>query len=275
MTGSVDWNRVWMENMEGISWRRLHGDGNNFWDQRAKQLENQRKVNRDVSVKTISKMGLSPKYTVIDIGAGTGALTIPIARIAKSVTAIEPSTKMLDCLEQNAQSENLSNIRYVKKFWDDITPFEEMESHDVLIASHSLLMKDMKAALQKMDLLAKKRVYLITSANRNTGYYNELWKRLYEEEYKPSPGYVCLYNILYDMGICANVEISEVEYRQPFSSREEAVTLWIENLRATSPEAKEIVRKFISESIVVEDGHTILKNRTKWATIWWETESAI
>ena len=275
MAGSVDWNKVWMETMEGISWRRLHGDGNDFWDQRAKQLENQRKVNLEVSIDIVSKMGLGPKSTVIDIGAGTGALTIPIAKIAKSVTAVEPSAKMIDYLERNAKAEELSNIICVKKFWDDVAPFEELEAHDVLISSHSLLMKDMKAALEKMDLLAKKRVYLITSANRNGGYYNELWKRLYEEEYKSSPGYVCLYNILYDMGIYANVEISEVEYKQPFSSCEEAVNLWTQNLRASSSEAKEVVREFISENIVVEDGYALLKDRTKWATIWWETESEI
>jgi len=272
MIGDVEWNQMWKDAIGGSSWGCLHGDGTEFWNKRTKQLEDQRKMNEDASMKIISKMDLDSKSTVMDIGAGTGALAIPLAKLVRHVTAVDPSSSMISYLERNAREENLKNITCVKKTWEDVIPREDVAEHDVLVASHSLLMRDMKGALEKMDLLARKTVYLITSARRDVGHYNQLWKMLYDKEYCPGPGYVYLYNILYEMGIYANVEISELVYNQPFSSQEDAMNLWIENLGASSPEAEEIVRGYMLERLVEEDGYFLLKDNVKWAVIWWGRE---
>jgi hypothetical protein len=47
MVGDVNWNQLWMEEMSKTSWSRLHGEGAGFWDERAKQLDEQRRWNLD------------------------------------------------------------------------------------------------------------------------------------------------------------------------------------------------------------------------------------
>lgn len=58
----------------------------------------------------ISKIELNPEYTVLDIGAGTGRLAIPIAKTVKMVTAIDPSKGMLSYLRENMEKEGVENI---------------------------------------------------------------------------------------------------------------------------------------------------------------------
>jgi len=46
---------------------------------------------------------------IIDFGAGTGRLAIPLAKMGHSVTAVEPCTEMLDVLRTKVGSEK-SNV---------------------------------------------------------------------------------------------------------------------------------------------------------------------
>jgi len=51
----------------------------------------------------------------------------------------------------------------------------------------------------------------------------EIINWIYNERYSAWPNYVCLYNILHDMGICANVEIRNSEFEQRYNSLDDAV----------------------------------------------------
>ncbi|MDO8944939.1 MAG: rRNA adenine N-6-methyltransferase family protein, partial [Desulfobacterales bacterium] len=46
----------------------------------------------------VARAGVSPEEVVLEIGAGLGALTIPLARAARSVTAIERDRNLVPLL---------------------------------------------------------------------------------------------------------------------------------------------------------------------------------
>jgi 2-polyprenyl-3-methyl-5-hydroxy-6-metoxy-1,4-benzoquinol methylase len=71
---------------------------------------------------------------VLDLGCGTGLLTIPLAKIAKSVTALDISTEMLHRLRAKAEISNLHNIKYVNSSWQDAFAANQIESHDVIVS---------------------------------------------------------------------------------------------------------------------------------------------
>lgn len=50
-------------------------------------------------------------HTVVDVGAGTGRLTFPLARRAKSVIAVDISAAMCDRLMERAREAGLDNVR--------------------------------------------------------------------------------------------------------------------------------------------------------------------
>lgn len=68
----------------------------------------------------LQKLNLRPGLTVVDFGAGSGAYTIPAARMVfpdGKVYAVEIQKDLLETVKQAAQTQNLNNIEYV---WGDI-----------------------------------------------------------------------------------------------------------------------------------------------------------
>ena len=58
----------------------------------------------------VQKTGISDKMSVLEIGAGLGALTIPLAQTALHVTAVEKDSRLIPVLQQELDKENLKNV---------------------------------------------------------------------------------------------------------------------------------------------------------------------
>lgn len=270
MLEELDWNKMWMDAMENSTWWK--SGGNDEWGEESarrfyewiKQPDNTERYTGNVA-----KLDIDSDSTVLDIGSGPGSYTIPLAKTVKHVTALDPSKAMLVYLKKIAEEEKLSNIDCVNKKWEDVVPFEDVREHDILIASHSFAMLDMKAALEKMNQLARRAVYLFTGAGCRRSQDEELWLKLHDEEQKHEPGYIYIYNILFEMGIYANVMISDVEYRQKYSNFEEALERWKKSFEADTKESEEIIRSYISDLLIEKDGVLWFIEDRKEVMIWW------
>ena len=270
MIDDIDWNGMWKESMQNASWSRRRRDGDmvDFWDKRAKHYNESIKRHNHAE-RIIAKLDIDLECTVLDIGAGPGTLAIPLAKTVKHVTAIDPSSGMLECLKENAVSEGLKNITCINKRWEDVEIGKDIDKHDIVIASHSITMLDIKEALSKMNEVAKQYVYIFTFAGARMWDYNTLWPKIYGEEYQPGPDYIYLYNVLYGMGIYANIEITNSEYKQRYSSLEEAVEQWEDNLDVSTPDAEEVIESHLSENLIEEDGALWSKREMRSAMILW------
>ena len=65
---------------------------------------------QEIRILTIAKARIEPRDIVVDIGAGTGSLSVEAARIAKIVFAIERREEAAELIEQNAEKFDLKNI---------------------------------------------------------------------------------------------------------------------------------------------------------------------
>ncbi len=74
------------------------------------------------------------KDTVLDIGAGGGRWTIPIAATAGNVTAVEPSADMRAILCENINEAGMDNIDTVPSTWEEAA----VEPHDVVVSAHAI-----------------------------------------------------------------------------------------------------------------------------------------
>ncbi len=270
----IDWNEIWKELMQKASWRKRRKDEDmtEFWNKRAKQYnESIRRHNRAEQI--IAKLDIEPECTVLDIGSGPGTLAIPLAKTVRHVTVIDPSSGMLACLRENAINEGLRNITCINKRWEDVEIGKDIDEHHIVIASHSLTMLDIKEALSKMNDVARRYVYIFTFAGTRLWDYDKLWHELYSEEYQHGPDYIYLYNVPYEMGIYANVEISDSEFEQRYDSLDDAVNKWKEMYDVPLGK-KRVLREYLSKMLVKDenDGTLCLKRKSKSAMIWWKKQ---
>ena len=267
-----DWAEMWNMAIEGSRWGQRAGMPE-FWDERVDWFE-ELVQQSDRAGMIMSRIETAPDYRVLDIGAGPGTTAIPLAKIVKGVTVVEPSSGMLARLKENVSRENLSNIAYIPKKWEDVEIGKDIEAgeHDVVIASHSLVIKDIKDALVKINDAVKRSVYIFIVAGRQTEKEgSSLWSLFNREKPGNRPDYIYLYNILYQLGIYANVEIIDANHNMQFPDLDAAV-LHYKTWMNVSGDNEERLRLYLSENLVKENGSLWLRHTLRTAMISWRKE---
>lgn len=100
---------------------------------------------------------LSESADILDIGAGTGFISVPLAEKGFRVKALDPSKEMLAILETKIAGRNL-DIELLNEDWESYNG----ESEDIIISVHSLYpMKDPVYAISKMKGVADKSVVVV------------------------------------------------------------------------------------------------------------------
>lgn len=208
---------------------------------------------------------LDNSSTVLDVGAGTGAFTIPIAREIREVTVVEPSNEML--MRLCSKVDDLTNIHLINKRWEDVN-INDIGMYDMVIAANSLYrIADIAEALKKMLSAAKKYLYIIMECRSN--FCKKIWHQFKKEEYNTPPSFIHLYNILYELGVFANVDIIKIPRSQIYLDIKQAVRHWLIRLDL-QPEEEDKLQAYLLRHLKEKDGMLYLKEEGQSAIIWYE-----
>ena len=266
-----DWNELWNNALQ-----RLPKKNSRSWDNVAPKFKNQRGKN-DYPKKLLEKIKLDADDTVLDIGCGSGIITIPLAQKAKKVTALDISRKMLQLLEENAAEESLTNINPVNRRLEDVLLNRDIEPHDVVVASRSLNgVYNIKQMLEEINKIAKKYVYITLWGANNIKFGNEISK-IIGREFHEHPTYIYAYNILYELGIYANIEILEYDNSGYYSSIDESVESFKWKIGNLNQNEEDILRNYLAEKMVKTDDSKFKfpNNKPDWALIWWKKNNRL
>ncbi|KUK36916.1 MAG: Putative methyltransferase [Thermacetogenium phaeum] len=255
----IDWATVWHQKHEECFWtKRLRKKGitnETYWDNYPDELCSGHEC-RNYPGAILEKMKpyLGRESRVLDIGAGDGAYAVPLARIVKEVTVVEPSQGQIRRLLKRA--EGLENIRVINKRWEDVSR-EELQEYDLVNAAYCFAMPDIKDALIKMWDCTKGLLFLVTQAGSSLAAVYSL----FVPDYEPPPDYIYLYNVVYQLGIKANVEINTRRYLYPWHL---LVKAWRYDEMIT-PEDEEKARAFLE----AEGKLVTKKDGTLWVKCWY------
>jgi SAM-dependent methyltransferase len=266
MTSIIDWAKlreaIWFNN------NKTELSNPAYWEKEAASYNELCADMTDLTQKQLNRLLYLSGCTVLEVGAGTGRLTIPIAKRAKQVTALEPSENMLVQLKEAAQKEKLKNIVCINETLENLDT-SKVAPHDLVIASFSLVMTDLEKALRKIDALAVEGVYLFLSASRWMD--EEMHRAIYGVDAPLGylSDFICIYNILHDAGILANVDLWDFQVMHSYDSLDKAADSFEEKYNI--PHAKRpLLSQYLSKTLVADEkGKLWWKCKRKAAMVWW------
>ncbi len=253
--------------------RQVLEDGNT-WDVHADMYNQMAAMEKGHTLNQINTFETLPTDTVLDCGCGPGRITVPMAKRAKSVTAMDSAHKMLDYCKANVAAEGLDNVKFEFLDFHDAEAGKNIELHDIVICSRSAGFSD----LRKLSSLSKRLVAIICWANAPCipDILNDIFDGANSQpkrDLMPSDrrlSYNVMYNIVYDMGYEPNVCIVPDGFTQTFTSYDEAYAE-IEKLGNVEADKRDIFKNNLNGWLTENpDGTVTFLRETRSVVIWWE-----
>lgn len=109
----------------------------------------------------INQMPIQENHTLLDVGAGSGFFTIPMAeRTSSKVYALDPDRRMLSVIEEKAKDKGLNNIELIQNYLEDLS----IQNDSIDFAMASLILHEVSSlakALSKIHEVLKAGGHLL------------------------------------------------------------------------------------------------------------------
>lgn len=205
----------------------------------------------------------------IDVGAGGGRHTVPLARRLREVVAVEPSPAMRAVLDEAIRSAGLSNVVVVPERWEEA----DVEPAELVFAAHVTYgIQLIEPFLRKIDRTARRAAALVAFANPPQHVIAPFWKAVYGEERLRLPCRDELVDVLRELG--AEPELIDLPPQEvrPFGTPEEAFSeLRRRVYTGTGTPDERRLRAAIPELTVERDGDLWPRDAepNPMSIIWW------
>jgi SAM-dependent methyltransferase len=164
--------------------------------------------------------------TVLDVGAGGGATSLPLAARATEIVGVDEQADMLGIFVHTAEAADVK-ARGVQGRWPDVEA--EAPTADVVVCGHvAYNVADLPPFVRALDHHARHRVVLALTERHPLVWMNDLWLSFHGVRRPDRPGADDAVRLLVEMGITPERE----EHRSDddaagngFASREDAIAL--------------------------------------------------
>lgn len=261
----IKWSEFWAE--------KLANKVDKDWDKAAPGFY-KRTRNDDYQDALFDMLILDEDDIVLDVGCGEGSITVPLAKKVKKVIGVDSSPKMLEFLENRARNNDIENIETILKPIEEIT-YDEIGDVDVVVCSRSLNgIVPIENVLAELNRIADKYVFITIFGPENKKIEKDFDRELGIKT-EDFPDYNYFFNILFNMGIYANVQRFDLNSYREYDSIDDAADNGKFRLDLYCDEEKALLRKYL-ERILTKDEKTgklyNVKDKADWIMVWWKKE---
>jgi SAM-dependent methyltransferase len=260
MIEAIDFAKMYKEHKKASTFK---GKKAVDWDEKAESMS-KRVIDSPYTAEFVSKMNLEGCESLLDVGCGPGTIALALAPKMKKVCGLDFSTGMLECFLKNAHDRGVVSAKTVHRSWED--DWGDVEEFDIVVASRSIEVKDLKDALKKLNSKAKKAVYVTYKAGGS--FVDEEILEFIGKDIVTRPDYMYVLLVLREMGIYAKLDFIDTPGGSVSYEAKESFLLSLEwsvgGLEdGQKLKAEEFYDKYISAGIFKPTGF-------KWAFIHWE-----
>lgn len=211
---------------------------------------------------------LAGARSAMDVGAGFGALALPLARRLPRVTALEPSPAMAAALRRRAAEGGLTGVTVIEAAWGEVA----MPPHDIVLCAHvGPLLARGSPFLAAVGGLARQGVVLVRDApgGDDKFFFPELYPRLLGRPYQRGCADMETLEALRELGI--PVTVTPIEYRsdQPLQSLDEACDFWMTYMDVQGEEVRAFLRDFLAARLRRDGAGWIAPFRKRATVMSW------
>ena len=267
----MDWNKLWQE--EKYSAKARHGS--DYWDSFAPKY---RKHPGKSTYETdfLALADIRAGETVFDMGCASGTLALPLAEAGHKVFAADFSMGMLELLNRQIAENNLKDrITTMQLDWNEDWNRYDIPICDVAIASRSMIVSDLEAAVDKLQAKALRKVCIVEPTTESPHFNVNIAKYIGYDRF-PMPDFVYLINILFEKGIMPELRYIYSERTDFFESREAAYDKMIKFFPEPLTSSEDMrLREYLRTHLTkTETGQYTFDEcwPVRWAYISWEKQ---
>ncbi len=190
--------------------------------------------------------------TVLDVGCGGGAASLPLARRASTLVGVDPSAELLAAFLDAAQGLGVAAAT-VEGQWPEVAP--RVEAADVVVCNHVAYNVPMiEPFVQALTSHARARVVMEMTTRHPLAWMNDLWLRFHDLERPSGPTADDALAVLREIGVDAHREDeTRTDAAGSFTRREDAVAL-VRRRLCLSPDRDAELADALGDRLTEHDG---------------------
>jgi SAM-dependent methyltransferase len=215
----------------------------------------------------VAAEALRPAGTVLDVGAGAGAASLPLAPWTTALTAVDTNSDMLAALAERAVRLGLT-AHTIEGRWPDVAA--EAPVVDVVVCHHvAYNAPDLAAFATQLAQHARRRVVLELTAAHPMRVLNPLWQRLHGLERPTGPTAADAVAVLHEAGIAPCERRWKRPPRPEYGSFEELLAATRQRLCLPPERDGELTTALVDLGVDPEHPRDLGGAGDEIVTLWW------
>jgi SAM-dependent methyltransferase len=212
---------------------------------------------------------LPPGGTILDVGVGGGAASLPLAAEVSKITGVDSSPKMLESFRRAAARVEVE-VEAIEGEWPQVSP--QVGGSDVAVCHHVLYnVPDLAPFIDALSSKARRRVVVELTPNHPLAWMSDLWLTLHGLVRPVLPTYRDAAEVIAELGFKVQTSITTAPpVTGGFADRGDAIA-FVRKRMCLRPEDDERLAEALGDRLSQKDGGwSAAPPQHEIATLWWD-----